>query len=80
MSTSLPPTEPSSISLASGLHCADVYETRSNQFKIDCRRLPPRGMQKHLKCTHGGRDLVSRNKQEKSKQSNGEPQGESHQL
>jgi hypothetical protein len=25
----LPPTEPSSISLASGLHCADVYETRS---------------------------------------------------
>jgi hypothetical protein len=33
MSTSLPPTEPSSISLASGLHCADVYETRSSVYQ-----------------------------------------------
>ncbi|MGP8259413.1 MAG: hypothetical protein ACLQM6_05610, partial [Acidobacteriaceae bacterium] len=30
MSASLPPTEPSSISPASGLHSAGVYETRSN--------------------------------------------------
>ncbi|MGP8260098.1 MAG: hypothetical protein ACLQM6_09135, partial [Acidobacteriaceae bacterium] len=39
MSASLPPTEPSSISPASGLHSAGVYETRSKNLieKADLR-------------------------------------------